>query len=124
MIDLSFRLEELPERFFANASRLTVLDLSGNRLTGEIPSAVNALRNLQSFAIGDNRVESLSRLRLAALWRLRASGNRLKNVSAIQLNGLPALQVLDLSSNRITSIEKGAFATNRPLQAVRLDGNR
>ena len=87
------RLEELPERFFANASRLTVLDLSGNRLTGEIPSAVNALRNLQSFAIGDNRVESLSRLQLAALWRLRASGNRLSNVSTVQLNGLPALQV-------------------------------
>ena len=34
------------------------------------------------------------------------------------------LQVLDLSGNRIASIEKGAFAANRPLQAVRLDGNR
>ena len=41
------RLEELPERFFANASRLTVLDLSDNRLSGEIPAAVSALRSLQ-----------------------------------------------------------------------------
>ena len=38
--------------------------------------------------------------------------------------GLPALQVLDLSGNRIASIEKGAFAANKPLQAIRLDGNR
>lgn len=118
------RLEELPERFFANTSRLTVLDLSANRLSGEIPAAVNALRNLQSFAIGGNRVDNLSQLSLSALWRLQASGNRLKNVSAVQLNGLPALQVLDLSDNRIASIEKGAFAANKPLQAIRLDGNR
>jgi Leucine-rich repeat (LRR) protein len=120
----SNHIEELAEKFFSNSTHLTVLDLSGNLMSGEIPEAVNALGSLQSFAIGDNRIDNLSQLRLPALWRLQASGNRLKNVSAVQLGGLPALQVLDLSRNMIRSIEKSAFVANKPLQAIRLDGNR
>ena len=116
-------LEELPKRIFVNSSKLTVLDLSHNKLD-DIPTAVNELVSLQSLAIGHNFVRSLTQLQLKSLWRLQASGNRLTNVSAIQLEGLPALQVLDLSQNKISSIEKNAFAMNKPLQAIRLDNNQ
>lgn len=116
-------IQELPQALFNNATRITVLDLSHNRL-GVIPEAVNNLKNLQSFAVSDNHLKNLSQLQLPALWRLQASGNRLSNVTASQLDGLPALQVLDLSQNRIQDIEKTAFNSNKPLQALRLDGNK
>eukprot|EP00095_Tigriopus_kingsejongensis_P005757 snap_masked-scaffold28_size608977-processed-gene-5.4 protein:Tk05757 transcript:snap_masked-scaffold28_size608977-processed-gene-5.4-mRNA-1 annotation:"slit homolog 2 protein" len=116
-------IEELPESLFVNSSRITVLDLSHNRLA-TMPPAINSLKSLQSFAISHNHLKNLSRLQLPGLWRLQASGNRLGNVTALQLVGLPALQVLDLSQNRIKDIEKSAFDGNQPLQALRLDDNK
>ncbi len=118
------RIEDLPRQVFGNTTALTVLDLSDNRLRGDVPEPVRSLRRLQSFAISHNFLERLSGLRLPALWRLQAAGNKLSNLSSAQLEGLPALQVLDLSENSIGSIEKGAFEGNKPLEAIRLDDNR
>ena len=117
-------IEDLPKQLFMNSTKVTVLDLSHNKLKGDIPSCVSDLTSLQSFDISENFLNLWTPLSLPALWRLQASGNRLKNVTRAQLQGLSALQVLDLSKNEIDTIEKGAFDLNQPLQAIRLDENR
>ena len=118
------QIDELPSQVFVNSTKITVLDLSHNKIRGNVPNAINQLQSLQSLSLSKNKLNVLSKLRLPALWRLQASGNRIDNVSKSHFNSLPSLQVLDLSNNRIETVEKGTFGTNKPLKAVRLDENK
>ena len=120
----SNHLEDLPNGMFNRSSnRITVLDLSHNRLRS-ITSFVEPLVQLQSLSLSQNLISDLGKLELPSLWRLQASGNQLHTISSLHLKGLPALQVLDLSNNAIANLERDSFKFNLPLQAIRLDANK
>jgi len=91
--------------FNRSANRITVLDLSHNKLK-TISSFIEPLTQLQSLSMSDNLIEDLGKFELPNLWRLQASGNILTTINSSHLRGLPALQVLDLSGNSITVLEK------------------
>jgi Leucine-rich repeat (LRR) protein len=99
-------IEELPLALFNKSSnRVTVLDLSHNKLK-TISTFVEPLVQLQSLSVSYNLIDDLARMELPTLWRLQANGNLLSQINAGHLRGLPALQVLDLSSNSISSVER------------------
>ena len=78
------------------------LRLSDNELTGEIPSGLGALPNLQ---------------------HLYLSGNRLTGVIPSVLGDLPKLQRLYLSDNRLTGTIPSELGNLGELEAVRLGGS-
>lgn len=82
LIDLrGQRLEKLPASVL-EATALTVLNISGNRLTGALPSEIGKLKKLRI---------------------LRAKGNLMTGVPA-EIGQLTELRELDLSNNKLTGL--------------------
>ncbi|XP_074281723.1 receptor-like protein EIX2 [Silene latifolia] len=83
------------------------LHLNDNMLSGEIPSCLSDLPNLQILDIGGNqlsgkmnkwfRAENLSELKI-----LRLKGNKFSGTIPWQICSLPQLQLLDLGNNQFT----------------------
>ena len=85
--------------------RVTRLDLSQNGLTGEIPSGLGSLTNLDRLFLHRNQLtgEIPAELgNLTNLARLRLDGNRLTGTIPAELGRLTNLTVLYLSGNPLT----------------------
>lgn len=80
MLDANMELMGRNQEMFSNLSGLQVLDLSGNRLNGSIPSYLFHWKNLTSLLLGDNQF----------------SGN------LPSITGNLRLRTLDLSSNQLS----------------------
>jgi Leucine-rich repeat (LRR) protein len=86
----------------ANLSRLTILDLKGNKLVDPLPIGIQQLTNLGVLDISNNTlINSLDALNSST------SLNYL-NASGCELNHLPlflySLSILDMSDNKLTSL--------------------
>ena len=84
---------------------LRYLDLSGNRVFGSIPAEFAALHGLQGLRLDYNRINGSLPAELAALDRLQVlslSSNELSGTLPSSFGVLSALQELDLSANRIS----------------------
>ena len=92
-------LEKVPSSVFSKEG-LEELDLSGNQLTGALPS----------------QIQQLQRLRI-----LNASGNAMTGVPA-EIGQLSDLQTLDLSKNRLTGLPM-ELGNLKNLRTLDLRGN-
>ena len=129
---------------------LRVLDLSGNRLTGELPERLSELQQLERLALGFNNLRGpipptlahLGRLavldlsdnffhgpippevgKLVSLRRLNLSANQLTGRIPRELDALADLEILDLHGNFLTGPIPAELSQVDGLREVRLAGN-
>ncbi|KAJ9553178.1 hypothetical protein OSB04_017223 [Centaurea solstitialis] len=117
--------------FLALASfhHLEVLDLSGNELTGSIPSTINTLSSLKVLSFARNNLngsllpnEGLCELK--NLHELDLSHNMLNGSMPQCFNHLSSLTLLDISSNRFTgTLMPSVIANLRSLEYVDFSNN-
>ena len=95
---------EIPTRL-GNLSNLEILALNSNRLTGEIPTELGKLSNLELLALSSNRLTGEIPTELGSLSNLELlalSSNRLTGEMPTELGNLSNLELLALESNRLT----------------------
>ena len=95
--------------------RVTALNLSRNRLRGEIPAELANLTNLRELDLRDNRLEGqipVELARLTNLERLVLRENELVGELPVELGNLASLRELDLFINRLTGRSRGNWATS------------
>ena len=92
---------------FAGLVRLETVSLRGLGLTGTIPPALFELTTLKSLDLSDNRLagEIPDASRLASLETLRLGGNRLEGLVPASLLTSTKLTRLNAPGNRLTGIE-------------------
>ena len=103
---------ELTGEIPTELGNLANLDLSGNELTGEIPTELGGLTNLERLYLGDNQLTGTipSELgNLAKLERLWLYDNQLTGTIPPGLGDLANLEQLLLSGNRLTGCVPAGF---------------
>ncbi len=115
-------LDEFPREIFALAESLTMLDLSGNRLTA-LPDDLPRLHALRTLFCSGNRFETLppSLGACPALDLVGFKANAIAHVPAAALS--PRLRWLILSDNRIEAMPD-TLGDCRRLRKLALAGNR
>ena len=105
-----------------NLESLQVLNLSGNKLTGEVPE-LGSLESLQVLNLSGNKLtgEVPELGSLESLQVLNLSGNELTG-EVPELGSLESLQVLNLSGNELTG-ELPELGSLESLQVLDLAGN-
>ncbi|KAL6897760.1 hypothetical protein ACP4OV_006719 [Aristida adscensionis] len=120
---LSGRLDGL---IFADLAHLLQLDLSNNRLSGDIPYEIGMLHRLMGLSLSQNGINGsipVSIGNLTGLKSLDLSNNQITGVIPASIGNLKGLQSLDLSYNiisgsipstlwELTSLESLSLATN------------
>ena len=146
--DLRYRgWEQLDERLFDIASRITSLDLSHNALT-ELPKSIGFLSNLQELNVACNNIASIDEEGIAKLKQLRVlkiNGNAITSLpssigkckkleqliaSENQIREVPAslaecqsLQILKLQHNNISDIPLELHRLSSSIEELDLSGN-
>ena len=109
---------------------LTNLDrlyLYGNQLTGEIPASLGRLANLQVLYLWGNQLTGQIPSSLGSLANLRGlllDGNQLTGEIPSSLGSLANLQVLWLGGNQLTGEIPSSLGSLANLQVLYLDGNQ
>lgn len=105
---------------------LRALDLSGNALTGAIPSALADLARLAYLGLADNRLAGSIPPELgdlAGLERLDLSGNALTGAIPPELGNLDSLETLGLWDNTLTGTIPAALGGLASLERLDLSEN-
>ncbi len=95
---------EIPTEL-GSLSNLQVLKLNGNQLTGEIPTQLGSLSNLQELWLNNNVLTGTIPTQLGSLSdleELHLWGNQLTGTVPTELGSLTKLQVLGLGGNKLT----------------------
>ena len=109
------------------SGRVTGLVLDWNGLTGEIPTRLGSLSNLEILALNSNRLtgEIPTELgKLSDLELLALSSNRLTGEIPTELGSLSNLELLALSSNQLTGEIPTELGELSNLEILALDSNR
>ena len=107
--------------------RVTVLDLSSNNLSGELPPELGSLSNLQTLNLYTNQLTGEIPPELGSLSNLtslRLYTNQLTGEIPPELGSLTNLETLNLRSNQLTGEIPPALGSLANLQALRLRGHR
>jgi Leucine-rich repeat (LRR) protein len=84
---------------------ISVIDLSGNQLTGEIPKEIGALSSLRGLNLSGNHISGIIPEEIGNLWSLEAldlSHNGLSGPIPLSIANLSFLSWLDLSYNDLS----------------------
>ena len=107
--------------------RVTVLYMSGNFLSGELPASLGSLDKLRELYLDGNNLEGKIPSDfhgLASLEFFYASLNKLSGEIPLELGALSKLKVLDLSVNKLSGEIPPALGTLGSLQVLFLHGNQ
>ncbi|XP_019898231.2 extracellular matrix protein 2 [Esox lucius] len=118
-------IREFPGEAFVGTSELTILDLSGNRLTERgLPaeSLVNTT-HLESLNLEGNRLKHVPRHLPSSLKTLNLEGNLISSVGKSAFLRLPHLEHLGLARNRISRVAPGALRALLDLHQLDLSHN-
>ncbi len=111
-----------------NLTALTSLDLSSNKLTGSIPSSIGNLTNLEAIALGSNQLTDTIPSSIGNLSSLSSdldlSSNQLTGSIPSSIGNLTALIYLDLSSNQLTDSIPSSIGNLTNLFTIYLNNNQ
>ena len=108
-------------------TNLRVLNLSRNRLTGELPEWLGDLRSLIELKLQFNRLEGNIPASLGSLSSLRSLHlrfNQLEGKIPASLGSSSSLQVLDLRGNRLTGNVPAGLGSSSNLNSIYLGENQ
>ncbi|GFP94131.1 probable LRR receptor-like serine/threonine-protein kinase at4g36180 [Phtheirospermum japonicum] len=104
------------------------INLSYNRISGEIPASLGELQNLQYLWLDFNSLGGTLPSALAncsALVHFSAEGNSIGGVVPAAIGGLPRLQVISLSHNNLSGgLPVSVTCNNSAMQVLDLQRNR
>ncbi|KAK9096150.1 hypothetical protein Sjap_021647 [Stephania japonica] len=114
---------------WSKLSSLRMLDLSGNQLTGTIPSSLSKLSQLEELDLGNNafvgNLSSIAWSNLSSLRMLDLSGNQLTGTIPSSLSKLSQLEELDLGNNAfVGSLSSFAWSNLSSLRKLDLSDNQ
>ncbi|PPS18636.1 hypothetical protein GOBAR_AA01938 [Gossypium barbadense] len=95
----------IPPQLLGVSSMSIILDLSSNYLTGELPVAVENLKNLGELYVSQNRLSGLLPKTLGScvsLEKLYLDGNLFEGPIPSSLSSLRGLEALDVSNNNLS----------------------
>ncbi|TYH51619.1 hypothetical protein ES332_D10G288600v1 [Gossypium tomentosum] len=95
----------IPPQLLGVSSMSIILDLSSNHLTGELPVAVENLKNLGQLYVSQNRLSGLLPKTLGScvsLEKLYLDGNLFEGPIPSSLSSLRGLEALDVSNNNLS----------------------
>jgi Leucine-rich repeat (LRR) protein len=101
----------IPEKIFEKVTRLTEIELHLNELSGQIPTTIGLLKDVQRFLLGDNRLGGSLPRQLGLMVDLRTfliSGNSIGGSIPELIKALKDLKELGLARNVITGMNKNA----------------
>uniref|UniRef100_A0A7N0VKE7 non-specific serine/threonine protein kinase n=1 Tax=Kalanchoe fedtschenkoi TaxID=63787 RepID=A0A7N0VKE7_KALFE len=110
-----------------NLSFLRVINLSGNRLKGFIPTEIGLLSRLEVFNLSRNGLQGGFPLQLTNCTRLLTidlAGNSLRGIMPAKLGSLPHLQMLYLGANNFTGLVPSSLGNISSLTELSLGENR
>lgn len=99
-LDLSHKnLSTISKELLDNSS-ITVLDVSGNNLTGALPAEIRKMTNLEELDASNNRMTGIP-AEIGQLSKLRIANFSQNNISGLplEIGNLKSLQTLDLRGN-------------------------
>ncbi|CAO2169595.1 unnamed protein product [Urochloa humidicola] len=109
-------------------SRLAVLNLADNQLTGAIPASITSLSSLKHLDLANNQLTGRVPSdigKLSMLSRALLGKNRLSGSIPASVSSMPRLADLDISENQLTGgIPDGLGNNGRVLTSLYLGGNR
>ena len=109
------------------SGRVTGLVLDWNGLTGEIPTRLGNLSNLEILALHSNRLTGNIPVELGSLSNLEIltlNSNRLAGETPTELGSLSNLEILALSSNKLTGEIPTELSSLSNLKTLVLDANQ
>ena len=109
------------------AGRVTALATPFNQLSGELPSALGNLANLEELDLAENRLTGAIPSELGNLSNLTAltlASNQLTGAMPVELGNLANLTVLTLASNQLTGAIPSELGNLANLEELTLAGNQ
>jgi Leucine-rich repeat (LRR) protein len=103
----------IPERIFERVTRLTEITLYENELSGQIPTTIGLLKDVQKFLLGNNKFGGSLPRHMGLMVDLRTfnvSGNSIGGSIPDLIQALKDLKELGLARNGITGMKKLRFA--------------
>jgi Leucine-rich repeat (LRR) protein len=101
----------IPERIFEKVTRLTEIVLYQNELSGQIPTTIGLLKDVQKFLLGNNRFGGSLPRQVGLMVDLRTfhvSGNRIGGSIPDLIKMLKDLKELGLGRNGITGMNRNS----------------
>eukprot|EP00729_Bicosta_minor_P013468 gene13468-24677_t len=123
-------LIELDGGIFADvAATLTVINLSGNKLSELAATLFSGMISLQTLKLGNNDLTELDggifAEVAATLTYLTLNGNKLSDLNPTLFSGMTSLQTLKLGNNELTELDGGIFTDMAAtLTYLSLSGNK
>jgi len=117
----------IPAEIFKKVTRLTELVLTDNHLTGQIPTSIGHLKDLQGFFLGENKLTGTIPRQVGLMVDLKhfqIDGNNIGGTIPNIISALNDLEGFKLSRNSITGTIPPNIGTLHRLVELRLESNQ